>query len=91
VAWYSDGWQAYTEAIRRAYRRPLRTGRVGRPPLRVPEGLSLTQTIKHREERGRLLEIERRTTIGTAAAVQQPVAVHIERLKVGCSGTGWRP
>jgi len=72
VAWYSDGWQAYTEAIRRAYRRPLRTGRVGRPPLVVPEGLSLTQTIKHRDERGRLLEVERRTTIGTAAAVRQP-------------------
>lgn len=83
VAWYSDGWQAYTEAIRRAYRRPVRTGQVGRPPLRVPEGLSLTQTIKHRDERGRLLEVERRTTIGTAAAaaaVQQPVPVHIERL-----------
>ena len=57
----------------------MRTGRVGRPPLRVPEGLSLTQTIKHRDERGRLLEVERRTTIGTAA-VRQPVPVHIERL-----------
>ena len=65
MAWYSDGWQAYTEAIWRAYRRPVRTGRVGRPPLRVPEGLSLTQTIKHRDERGRLLEVERRTTIGS--------------------------
>ena len=79
VAWCSDGWRAYAEAIRRAYRRPVRTGRVGRPPLRVPEGLSLTQTIKHRDERGRLLEVERRTTIGTAA-VRQPVPVHIERL-----------
>jgi hypothetical protein len=47
----------------------------------VPEGLSLTQTIKHRDERGRLLKVERRTTIGTAAAaVRQPVPVHIERL-----------
>ena len=80
VAWCSHGWQACTEAIRRAYRRPVRTGRVGRPPLVVPEGLSLTQTIKHRDERGRLLEVERRTTIGTAAAVRQPVPVHIERL-----------
>ena len=83
VAWCSDGWRAYTEAIWRAYRRPVRTGRVGRPPLRVPEGLSLTQTINHRDERGRLLEVERRTTIGTAAAaaaVRQPVPVHIERL-----------
>lgn len=72
------GWRAYKEAIRRAYRRPVRTGWVGRPPLRVPEGHSLTQTIKHRDGRGRLLEVERRATIGTA--VQQPVPVHIERL-----------
>jgi IS1 family transposase len=79
VAWCSDGWRAYTEAIWCAYRRPVRTGRVGRPPLRVSDRLSLTQTIKHREERGRLLEVERRTTIGTAA-VRQPVPVHIERL-----------
>jgi IS1 family transposase len=78
VAWCSDGWRAYPEAIRRAYRRPVRTGRPGRPPLLVPEGLSLTQTIKHRDKRGRLLEVERRATIGTA--VQQPVPVHIERL-----------
>jgi hypothetical protein len=47
VSWCSDGWRAYPKAITRAYRRPLRTGRRGRPPLRVPEGLSLTQTIKH--------------------------------------------
>lgn len=78
VAWCSDGWRAYPEAIRRAYRRPVRTGRPGRPPLLVPEGLSLTQSIKHRDKRGRLLEVERRATIGIA--VHQPVPVHIERL-----------
>jgi hypothetical protein len=77
-------------------RRPVRTGRVGRPPPRVPEGLSLTQTIKHRDERGRLLEVERRTTIGTAAAataaVQQPVPVHIERLNgLGVQGPAGGP
>ena len=78
VAWCSDGWRAYPEAIRRAYRKPVRTGRPGRPPLRVPEGVSLTQTIKHRDKRGRLLEVERRATIGTD--MPQPVAAHIERL-----------
>lgn len=78
VAWCSDGWGAYKEAIRRAYRKPLRTGRVGRPPLVVDEGLSLTQTIKHRDKRGRLLEVERVATIGTA--VPQPATVYIERL-----------
>ncbi len=79
MSWCSDGWRAYPEAIRRAYRRPLKTGRRGRPPLVVPEGVSLTQTIKHRDEHGRLLSVEIRATIG-AAEVEQPVAVHIERL-----------
>jgi hypothetical protein len=44
----------------------------------VPKGLSLTQTIKHRDKRGKLLWTETRTTIGTP--VEQPVPVHIERL-----------
>jgi IS1 family transposase len=82
VSWCSDGWRAYPKAIRRAYRQPVRTGRRGRPPLRVPEGVSLTQTIKHRDEHGRLLSVEIRATIGAAARAveEQPVAVHIERL-----------
>jgi IS1 family transposase len=80
VSWCSDGWRAYPKAITRAYRRPVRTGRRGRPPLRVPEGLSLTQTIKHRDKRGRLLSMEVRATIGAAAVEQQPVPVHSERL-----------
>jgi IS1 family transposase len=79
VPWCSDGWRAYPKAIRRAYRRAVKTGRRGRPPLRLPEGLSLTQTIKHRDEHGRLLSVETRATIGTAA-VEQPVPVHTERL-----------
>jgi IS1 family transposase len=79
VSWCSDGWRAYPKAITRAYRRPLRTGRRGRPPLRVPEGLSLTQTIKHWDGHGRLVNVEPRATIG-AAAVEQPVPVHSERL-----------
>ncbi len=48
--------------------------------MHVPEGLSLTQTIKHRDKRGRLLSVEVRATIGAAAEVEQPVSVHSERL-----------
>jgi hypothetical protein len=83
VSWCSDGWQAYPKAITKAYREPVRTGRRGRPPLVVPEGVSLTQTIKHRDEHGRLLNVEIRATIGASASAeveQQPVPVHIERL-----------
>lgn len=81
MAWCSDGWRPYKEAITHAYRQPLKTGRPGRPPLVVPEGLSLTQTIKHRDQRGRLLWTETRATIGTELPpVEQPVPVHIERL-----------
>jgi IS1 family transposase len=82
VGWCSDGWRAYPKAITKAYREPVRTGRRGRPPLVVPEGVSLTQTIKHRDEHGRLLNVEIRATMGAASAEveQQPVPVHIERL-----------
>jgi IS1 family transposase len=79
VSWCSDGWRTYPKAITRAYRRAVRTGRRGRAALRVPEGVSLTQTIKHRDEHGRLLSVEIRATIGTRE-VEQPVPVHIERL-----------
>lgn len=79
VGWCSDGWRAYPKAITQAYREPVRTGRRGRPPLVVPEGVSLTQTIKHRDEHGLLLSVEIRATIG-AREVEQPVPVHIERL-----------
>lgn len=80
MSWCSDGWRAYPKAVTHAYRRPVRTGRRGRPPLGVPEGLSLIQTIKHRDKKhGRLLSVETRASIG-AALVEQPVPVHIERL-----------
>jgi hypothetical protein len=78
VAWCSDGWGPYPRVIARTYRRPVRTGKRGRPPLRVPDGVALTQTIKHRDQGGRLLRVEIRATIG--APVAQPVPVHGERL-----------
>jgi IS1 family transposase len=77
VAWCGDGWQPYADIIRRLYRRPVRTGKRGRPPLRVPAGARLTQTIKRRSRRGRLARVETRATIGPALA--QPHPVHVER------------
>jgi IS1 family transposase len=82
LPWCSDGWRPYPEQLLRAYRRPVRTGRRGRPPLRLPEGVRLTQTIKHRDERGRLLRVETRATFG--APVEQPALVHVERRNGVC-------
>jgi IS1 family transposase len=82
LSWCSDGWRPSPEQLRRAYRQPVRTGRRGRPPLRLPDGVSLTQTIKHRDERGRLLRVEMRATFGVAVA--QPTPVHVERRNGVC-------
>ena len=78
VAWCSDGWGPYRRVIARTYRRPVRTGKRGRPPLRVPDGVALTQAVKCRDQRGRLLRVETRATLGPPVA--QPVPVHSERL-----------
>jgi hypothetical protein len=40
--------------------------------------MALTQTIKHRDEQGRLLRVETRATIG--APVPRATPVHVERL-----------
>lgn len=78
VTWCGDGWQPYAEIIRRLYRRPVRTGKRGRPPLRVPPGVRLTQAIKRRDRRGRLQRVAVRASIGPPLA--QPHPVHVERL-----------
>ncbi|HEY7834321.1 MAG TPA: hypothetical protein VIG30_12170 [Ktedonobacterales bacterium] len=82
LAWCSDGWRPSPEPLRRAYRQPARTGRRGRPPRRLPEGVRLTQTIKHRDERGHLWRVETRATFG--APVEQPTPVHVERRNGVC-------
>jgi hypothetical protein len=46
--------------------------------LVVPQTLSLTQTVKHRDERGRLLSVEVRATLGTR--MKPAGTVHVERL-----------
>ena len=82
LPWWSDGWRLSPEQLRRTDREPVRTGRRGRPPLRLPEAISLTQTIKHRDERGRLLPVETRPTFG--APVAQPALVQVERRNGVC-------
>jgi hypothetical protein len=78
MAWCSDGWQGYPSVLAQHYRRPQRTGARGRPPLVVPETVQLTQTVKHRDEHGRLLSVEIRAALG--ARIERPGTVHLERL-----------
>ena len=73
--WFSDGWYGYRNILERAYRKPVWTGKRGHPRLVVPESVTLTQTVKHRDEHGRLLSVEIR------AALREPAGtVHVERL-----------
>ena len=76
--WLSDGWHGYRRILVRAYRKPMPTGKRGRPPLVVPETVTLTQTVKHRDEHGRLLSVEIRAALGVD--VGSAGTVHVERL-----------
>ena len=78
LAWFSDGRHGYRSILVRAYREPVRTGQRGRPRLVVPETLSLTQNVKHRDEHGRLVCVEIRAALG--AAMEPAGTVHVERL-----------
>ncbi len=78
LSWFSDGWHGYGSILERAYRKRVLTGKRGRPRLVVPESVSLTQTVKHRDEHGRLLSVEIRATLG--ARMEQAGTVHVERL-----------
>jgi hypothetical protein len=76
--WCSDGWRGYAAILKRASRQPMRSGQPGRPPLVVPPDVRLTQTIKHRDEHGKLLSVEIHAALGEA--VSEPGTVHIERV-----------
>lgn len=75
---FSDGWHGYASILVRAYRERVLTGKRGRPPWVVPETVTLTQTVKHRDERGRLLSVEIRAALGPS--VGPAGTVHVERL-----------
>ncbi len=75
--WFSDGWQGYQSILVRAYRQRKLTGKRGRPAWVVPPTVTLTQTVKHRDEHGRLLSVEIRAALG--ADVEPVGTVHVER------------
>jgi IS1 family transposase len=76
--WFSDGWHGYRSILERAYRKRMLTGKRGRPRLVVPESVTLMQTIKHRDEHGRLLSVEIRAALGMA--LEPAGTIHVERL-----------
>ena len=76
--WCSDGWRGYAAILTRAYRQPMRSGQLGRPRLVAPPDVRLTQTIKHRNEHGKLLSVEIYAALGEV--VSEPGTVHIERV-----------
>jgi hypothetical protein len=79
LSWYSDGWHGYASILKLAYRHPQpRLGKKGRRKLIVPETISLTQTIKHRDVHGRLLSVEICMAMG--ASPGPAGTVHVERL-----------
>jgi hypothetical protein len=69
----------YQELLRKAYRQQVKTpGKPGRAPWVVPETVSLTKTLKHRDVRGHLISIEIRAALGSC---QEPAGTgHVERL-----------
>lgn len=83
MTWLSDGWQSYPTILRALYRHAHFTSRSGRPRFVLPEGLTLTQTIKSRRRcrrscRGPHVRLARQVT-PFGVAPPQPVPVHIER------------
>lgn len=59
----TDGLASYPKAAIHLFREPLRSGRVGRPRLILPEGVMIAQVIK-RYARHRLLDVVRRVVRG---------------------------
>jgi hypothetical protein len=78
LSWWSSGWHGYASILVRAYRERKLTGKRGRPPWVVPETVTLTQTVKHRDEHGHLLSVEIRAALGLS--VGPAGTVHVERL-----------
>jgi hypothetical protein len=76
--WCSDGWRGYAAILNWAYRQSVRSGQPGRPLLVIPPDVRLMQTIKHRDEHGKLLSIE--ICAALSEVNPEPATVHIERV-----------
>ena len=68
-----DGLASYVGAFWAAFRVKVRTGKRGRPPYRLPEGLWLAQVVKSYSGR-RLSDVVRRVVWGTAEQVMDQLA-----------------
>ncbi len=64
----TDGLASYPKQAIHLFREPLRTGKVGRPRLILPEGVMIAQAIK-RYARRRVVGVTRRVVIGAGEAV----------------------
>jgi len=65
----TDGLAGYPKQALKVFSEPLRTGKVGRPRLLLPEGLMVAQAIK-RYARRRVIGVLRRVVRGTEEAVE---------------------
>lgn len=68
-----DGLASYVTAFLRVFRHPVRTGRRGRPRLRVEPGLLVGQVVKQCARR-RVVSVVRRVVRGTAEAIAAVLA-----------------
>jgi transposase-like protein len=64
----TEGLASYPKAAIHLFREPLRTGRVGRPRLILPEGVMIAQVIKRYAKR-RVIGVVRRVVTGAGEAV----------------------
>ncbi len=64
----TDGLASYPKAAVHLFREPLRTGKVGRPRLILPERVMIAQVIKSYARR-RVIGVVRQVVIGTEEAV----------------------
>ena len=63
ILWVTDGFKAWASTITKLFRKPIYTGKQGRPRLQLPETIQIAQVIKRRVEK-RIIEIERRLVHG---------------------------
>jgi transposase-like protein len=74
-----DGFKAYVSTILKVFRDPLRTGKRGRPRLRIWDDLHIVQVVKHRTGK-RVVAITRRLAYGSlrsAEALMQATQVEM--------------
>jgi hypothetical protein len=64
----TDGLSSYKSQALKLFRKPLHTGKVGRPRLVLPAGVMIARVIK-RYQRRRVAQVIRRVVVGTEAEV----------------------